>query len=112
MSPQPSNVTTCDSVNIAANPVLAAQYQTVDAAMFTLSQVVTFDGWGDIVWELHENPAVMFGVLVFLVIAGLGIMNIIVGIMCESAMEVTRGLREKRERAWLLKAKQSIAEVR
>merc|ERR1719453_1971050 len=71
------------------------------------------DGWGEMVWEMNSsNPIMALGVLGFMVIASLGVMNIIVGIMCESAIDVTTNLREKGQRTWFLAAKDSINEIR
>eukprot|EP00746_Dinoflagellata_sp_MGD_P152538 gnl/MRDRNA2_/MRDRNA2_83739_c0_seq2.p1 gnl/MRDRNA2_/MRDRNA2_83739_c0~~gnl/MRDRNA2_/MRDRNA2_83739_c0_seq2.p1 ORF type:complete len:622 (-),score=121.10 gnl/MRDRNA2_/MRDRNA2_83739_c0_seq2:114-1979(-) len=71
-------------------------FGSVGGSMFTLTQVATLDGWADLVWRLRtEHPDQMLVLFFFIMIATFGIMNIIVGVMCESAVEVTKKLEDK-----------------
>merc|ERR1719281_1665279 len=59
-------------------------------AMWTLLRLTTFDDWTAIVGPVAtKKPFMYFLFFAFLSISGLGIMNLIVGIMCNSAMVVS-----------------------
>merc|ERR1719386_137066 len=98
---------------VTDDPELQFRWDTVDRCMFTLAQIPTLDGWAELVWMLNEDhPYILCALLVFVMFASMGIMNIIVGIMCESAVGVTRQLDEKAEKVKQKAAAESIAEVR
>merc|ERR1719327_1477045 len=55
--------------------------------MFTLSKLLTYDGWGEWLRQWYLKDMLMFFALMFFMKIGtLGILNLIVGNMCQSAM--------------------------
>eukprot|EP00746_Dinoflagellata_sp_MGD_P004991 gnl/MRDRNA2_/MRDRNA2_109659_c0_seq1.p1 gnl/MRDRNA2_/MRDRNA2_109659_c0~~gnl/MRDRNA2_/MRDRNA2_109659_c0_seq1.p1 ORF type:complete len:1195 (-),score=236.31 gnl/MRDRNA2_/MRDRNA2_109659_c0_seq1:75-3263(-) len=63
----------------------------VGRAMFTLSQIVTFDGWMEEVEPFWEyQPSICAGLFLFIIIGALGVMNLVVGIMCQTSISVTQ----------------------
>lgn len=72
---------------------------SIPRTMMSLMQIATYDGWGDIVRYLIEGPPgtegegepYLFAILwVFIMISSLGILNLIIGVLLVSALEVTK----------------------
>eukprot|EP00746_Dinoflagellata_sp_MGD_P148746 gnl/MRDRNA2_/MRDRNA2_80911_c0_seq1.p1 gnl/MRDRNA2_/MRDRNA2_80911_c0~~gnl/MRDRNA2_/MRDRNA2_80911_c0_seq1.p1 ORF type:complete len:1229 (+),score=198.14 gnl/MRDRNA2_/MRDRNA2_80911_c0_seq1:359-3688(+) len=59
-------------------------------SMLSLSQVVTMDDWSGMLQPFWANDPLIFMLLfLFLIICGLGIMNLVVGVMCQTSIEVS-----------------------
>merc|ERR1719387_1812806 len=64
-------------------------------SMLTFGQMATMDGWHDHIVEVQSrNGPILILLYMHLVFCGLGIMNVVVGIMVHSAMEVTKDDRQ------------------
>ena len=82
----------------------------LDYSVFTLFQMVTLEGWGDIVrqvGEVHEFYASLI-FSVFIVVTGFIMYNLIVAVMCDSMLVVEAQARE--EARELKKHKRALAE--
>ena len=82
----------------------------LDYSVFTLFQMVTLEGWGDIVRQVgavHEFYASMI-FSIFIVVTGFIMYNLIVAVMCDSMLVVEAQARE--EARELKKQKRALAE--
>jgi len=94
----------CETVGIIDNPGAAlgmpgaagdewvrVRWGSITRSMFTLAQLVTLDGWMAEMrpfWD--HSPWVCCLLMLFLVITALGIMNLVVGVMCQTSIAVSR----------------------
>lgn len=96
------------------NPEMVRKYGTVDGGMWILLQLSSFDGWAETLEELADLGYTktipwLLGLIAF---NGLGIMNLTVGVMCQSAMAVTKSLKEADRKQHLKALKESLSSIR
>merc|ERR1719478_31003 len=70
-------------------------WKSVWDSMLTFAQMATLDSWHDHVIQVQDRYApILVLIYIHLIFCGLGIMNVVVGIMVHSAMEVTKDDRQ------------------
>lgn len=80
--------------NLAATTAILPDFTTLPSAMWTLIQVATFDRWVTIArtaaFDLGEAHGTAIAVVILLsaCITGLGLMNLVVGILCNTAFKL------------------------
>lgn len=89
--------------------------------MLTLVQIATYDGWGDIVRYLLEGPeddpdrafpALIIVFVIYITITAMGILNLIIGILLTSALEVTNRDRRYSDNVKRLKRHEAMVQLR
>lgn len=84
------------------------EWSTVGASMWNLLHLLTFDDWASRVRRVSDQSALYLGVLMaFTVVSALGVMNLVVGIMCQTAISVVADSRQRQfrlEMLWLMKS--------
>jgi voltage-gated sodium channel len=95
-------------------PALVAQYGNMERSMFTLSKITTLDGWAADIQLLYDSGfGVHAAVLLFmLILTNLGLMNLIIGIMSESALAVIRQAEERDLKAHFYELKEGLEKLR
>mmetsp|Transcript_52121 Transcript_52121/g.137896 ORF Transcript_52121/g.137896 Transcript_52121/m.137896 type:complete len:409 (-) Transcript_52121:15-1241(-) len=74
------------------------------AAVFTLFQIITLDGWSDIVRPLmHREPWLLPFILFFLVFGAYGVMNIVVGVVVSNTLEQSQQRQQSQQQVMLNK---------
>merc|ERR1719310_1557921 len=82
-------------------------------SMMTLGQLVTFDSWGAEVEPFFFGyPSMFLALMCFMPITSLGIMNLMVGVMCNAAVEVSRHDEEVNKRMQLTDNWQALMDLR
>lgn len=79
---------------------------SVPRSMMTLLQIMTGDGWISEVCRtfMEENPAITVMIIIFFVVTGLGLMNLLAAIYVDKLMQLTGETQAEQERE--LEAKQ------
>merc|ERR1712224_715821 len=91
-------VLTVSQGDLARDDTTATFYYfgSISRCMITGWQLSTFNNWGAI-WDAGTQEVPWFGMILvgFMVFIGLGIMNISVGVLCESAVNLMQLEREE-----------------
>jgi len=106
--------------NIRKNPqhdptgVLLDRYEHLGDCMWIQLRLATLDGWLDILNELMDDGWYKMALFVAMVTAynALGIMNLIVGVMCESAIEVRKSFERHTKQLVLKGLRHALASVK
>merc|ERR1719506_333906 len=88
----------------------AAKFRDVPTAMFTLLRMTTFDTWAEDIRILNDNGHfVASGILLLLlVLCGMGVLNMVVGIMCEAALSILNVQSTKDSHTFAVKQAQAL----
>merc|ERR1719453_1410241 len=66
-------------------------FRTVPRSMFTLFQIVTFESWNErlVRHVIHNQPAMIVFFVAFIALSSFGLMNIVVGVVCERTINTS-----------------------
>ncbi len=79
------------------------QWNSISKCAFLLSRIITFDGWFDVMNPvITRQPFLAIFFFALVVTCTLGLMNLIVGVMVNSAFDI---VREEKERQMNVKMK-------
>ena len=70
----------------------------IDKSFFTLFQIMTFDSWSDISRQVQAAPGYRWAwlpIIVFVVITGFVVVNLIIAVICDSISALNEEDREK-----------------
>lgn len=73
----------------------SAHFGTLARSMMTMFNVMILDGWADLIWPVfYTQPTLVVFFIMFLMLTSFGAMNVVVGIVTEQAMLVSRNHQE------------------
>jgi len=89
------------------------EHDNIPRMMLFLANLSTLDGWGQILQARWDTGHHLFTVLLFLLMVfnGLGVLNLIVGVMCEAALTVVETIRRKDREKYLGNLKFALARL-
>jgi len=76
-------------------------FRSVTRSMFTLFQIVTFESWNErlVRHVVHNQPAMVIFFVVFIALTSFGLLNIVVGVICERTINTSEADENKMKRA-------------
>lgn len=95
------------------NHPAAARFSGVIVSMFTLLRMSTFDGWADDIRDLLKSDipglaGLLLLIFFILILCGMGIMNLVIGIMCEAAFAILKETEEKDMNMFMIRQAEAL----
>jgi len=89
--------------------LVSKDWSTLGLSMFNLLRIATYDEWSSFVRPImKEHGAISIALFLFIAITNLGIMNLVVGVMVESAFGVVRKEKEAKRKIALRSAQDAL----
>merc|ERR550514_797710 len=102
-------------LDLRDDPKIQYFWGNIPSAMFTLAQITTYEGWSAIVryiTEVKEMPAMLIFFVIYIAVSGFGIMNLVIGIMVTSALEVTKSDNTFQKNLMLIERHKALNKLR
>ena len=91
----------CDSI-YASWPECDEMFGTLALSMYTLFQVITLESWSMAIARpvIEPRPYLVIFFVLFLFITTFGLLNVVVGVICENTLEAARSNSQLQERRY------------